>query len=471
MVGSTQFLTINCDQIDRNKIRSLTPLVMNWKENLWLFDLSPCTSYWRSYAHRSGLDQNDMWQKLIQSYLSIKEYQAVLAPHPWQCILLNKLLQERNLQGFVNIATPFGENLYEQISWDNWWESVDCFLKKIDLHYKKNEINIFNRNIFRMKKSLEKLKINTPKSFSELGTSAIKRRYGYLMAQLWQWYDKNSQNHWFNNLDSFPFKNIETIENPSCTRTIDYPISSWEHIEPLLNRDLNQLSHHKKYTKNLMILSLEWQITLKDLHSFNIPILFRYPYDLSQNCPAQVPALLQAYYNFIKICKIEFKRYLEIDTQPPPITSWTITITSSMVSSAKFTDIFDTDHKDITNLQNLENQLPIPLISYYISEDWLPEKTISSKPIQGIVEDTPHKNILINASRNRPLFILKNFQDMGASVTSALWRFQERVMDKWWQQNQKNLQRDYYIMVDEQHRHLWVFKDSSGKWFIHGIFA
>ena len=48
-------------------------------------------------------------------------------------------------------------------------------------------------------------------------------------------------------------------------------------------------------------------------------------------------------------------------------------------------------------------------------------------------------------------------------------------MDKWWvsvdSEHPRPEQRDYYRLTDGDGRALWAFKDTVGKWYVHGVFA
>lgn len=45
----------------------------------------------------------------------------------------------------------------------------------------------------------------------------------------------------------------------------------------------------------------------------------------------------------------------------------------------------------------------------------------------------------------------------------------ERIQTGWW--DEQPIERDYFIAQDEQGKFCWVFKERSGKWFLHGYFA
>ena len=472
MVNNSVFLALCTKELRTINIRSLTPLVMHWSENIWLFNLSPCYSYWHAHSKSSGQTIHEILQGLIQRYLTDKMYYASLAPHPWQAILLNNLMVERHLHGFVSHSSPFGRSLYNQLTWDAWWEAAQQISKNLALIYNQTDIDSFQKNLRRMTKSIERLRIKTPKSFSEVGTNGIRRRYGYIIGLLWEWYLFTPEHTWLDELDSFPFHNIENHENPRCQRVMDYSIDKWEQIEPLLKQDFNKLCHHKSYAKGFFVLSLEWKLTLQDLRTFTVPITFRHPHDLRKHFPEQRPALLQAYYNFSKVSEEAFTSYLEIDMQPPPVSSWSIKVIDAMTSTYQANHIFDEDYKDQETLQSIDNQLQYPLNSYYMGENWTPEDCLYLEPPHEALTNTNHKNSMLLANRNRPLFIMKDIEPLEQSpATSSLWQFQERIMSKWWQSAASFGQRDYYILVNHKKQHLWVFKDQNNKWFLHGIFG
>lgn len=67
----------------------------------------------------------------------------------------------------------------------------------------------------------------------------------------------------------------------------------------------------------------------------------------------------------------------------------------------------------------------------------------------------------------RPTFLLPSAQPLVQAVT--VLHGPERITTGWW--DGKDVTRDYFIARDEQGRYLWVYRDTSQSWFVHGLFS
>jgi len=72
----------------------------------------------------------------------------------------------------------------------------------------------------------------------------------------------------------------------------------------------------------------------------------------------------------------------------------------------------------------------------------------------------------------RPLWLLAAPRPLDADPASAqlsLLSGPERIESGWWDGDE--IGRDYFVGSDAQGGRLWLFRDRSGEWFVHGIFA
>lgn len=72
----------------------------------------------------------------------------------------------------------------------------------------------------------------------------------------------------------------------------------------------------------------------------------------------------------------------------------------------------------------------------------------------------------------RPLWLLPRPRPLGINPAAAqlsLISGPERIESGWWDGGE--IGRDYFVGSDAQGGQLWLYRDRSGQWFVHGIFA
>ena len=137
----------------------------------------------------------------------------------------------------------------------------------------------------------------------------------------------------------------------------------------------------------------------------------------------------------------------------------------------------------------MENRLTISLDSYDLLADWTPEDSFvnagTANSRQDVVimntgENAASRRSMLALARKRPLYMFREPQLFDNAGASSLREFCERTMGKWWSsartmigasKNSSSMQRDYYKLTDKDQRRLWVFRDISGHWFLHGIYG
>lgn len=67
----------------------------------------------------------------------------------------------------------------------------------------------------------------------------------------------------------------------------------------------------------------------------------------------------------------------------------------------------------------------------------------------------------------RPSYLLPSPEPWHDPVT--IMHGPERIQTQWWQS--QYIERDYYIVKNEQGQWCWLFKQADGQWFIHGYFG
>jgi len=160
------------------------------------------------------------------------------------------------------------------------------------------------------------------------------------------------------------------------------------------------------------------------------------------------------------------------------IIAWELSVEECLTMPAQMLDLFGGAASERSDLLQLENRLPVALQAYDLSNDWVPENSYVNSDALELRLDSELNNAFLSlcaVAKKRPMFIYKEPLPLAleAKTFSTLWQFLERTMSKWWGSlsSQTNNQRDYYRFVDNEKRSLWIFKDTLGHWYVHGIFA
>lgn len=448
-------------------LRQLTPEVMQWSKGIWLLDMRPCLSYWSTEAQRQNQGLLATLQEAFSRMDSEQQVPALCAAHnPWCAVLLLRTMMERGLKGFVHRSqSPFGFSIFQQLTWDVWWESIDVFVNHLGTTKSTTKIH---RHQQAMKTSVMRLKLGKPHDCYQLGVAGLRRRFGAVLADLVDWaFGEPNHHHSLEGLclDGFPWHSYVFHQPISKTRYLEEPLHTWEQIEPLLMQDINRLCDAITPTMGELVTSLEWSITRYDLTTVHIPIAFRHPHHLRLDAPAHKTTLLQAYHSFVAHMSEHDRLYEDMEQPVPQVTAWSLTLCKIMPSTARMKPLFDDAHHDLDELHRLENLVAVPLERFDLVSDWLPEDSFSRE--QG-ASAAYWKGSLAVLGVSRPDFIFHKPQPLETQQQSSLRKFLERTMDKWWRR--RNQQRDYYLMTTAN-GHQWVFQDSEGKWFHHGVFA
>ena len=120
----------------------------------------------------------------------------------------------------------------------------------------------------------------------------------------------------------------------------------------------------------------------------------------------------------------------------------------------------------------MENRLPVQLDSYEVNSNWIPgEGYLVGFSDQDAQDQSSSMTSILEVSKKRPMFLFSRPRPWVQSPNrSSVWEFCERVMEKWWSGGGRFSQRDYYRLQDDDQKSMWVFKDTAGKWYIHGVY-
>ena len=473
------FIAIKALKQDIDELYALSPSLMEWSEGVYVIDLGPCLSYWQTRAERFGGSVEDYFQNFFQK--NYKETQVAYAPHPWQAVLLLSMMQERGLVGFLGFLNPYGssikpslgQTLYQQMSWQVWWQGVfelSKHLAKIGLS--KASHAQLKKDQRRMQECCQRMNWQTPRDLFGLPLHSLRRRFGAKLTQFWEWaFPDQPGAHlgWLTRFDDFPFILRPLHEPIVYKREFDEPIDDWEHLEPYFKEDLNQLCKIPFYQKGMLVLCLEWRFVFDDLSDYKTTIPFRYPHDLHLEIPHHPTTLLQAYHHYMTLCRQQTAKAHEVDLPPPKLFSWELEITKMIPKNNRLLELFSDGGGVQDELQKLENRLRVPLKAYQLVDDLYPEHAFTHKP--GLDQKIFPDDCGTIIHHARPMFIFHKPKPFEAKGTSSLRVFLERTLDKWWLHKEQNFGRDYYLLINHAGEQIWVYQDLKGQWFEHGIFA
>lgn len=474
------FIAILGSDFTYESLQMISPNVMQWNDQIWIVDLRSCLSYWSAQGKKTNTSVFEYIRGICDRIGGKSGYYASVASDPWQSILLLGVLEEKGMHGFISLQSNMGRNLYTYLSWQVWQRCVTCLIQFLYTNnlIRRSKLIQYEQKLSHMLRSIKKLGINFPSEISDMPAYQIRRRFGRWMESVWKRTYQTKYHQPDCDLDEheeiMPWVAYRAKIVPVVTRYLDFPLKQWDQIEDYLKQDLHKLSFLDSFKNTHRIISLEWLVVLQNLDEVPLTIFFRHPYNLRKEPPHFRTALLQIFFQYesyqLKIASDQNDEIL----QETAIIGWQLKITQTLEISNIGHQLFD-DSNDLDALIALENRLQVPLYSYQHYDSWVPEESF-------VIKNTREYSAEINPStegqysfkqastKHHPLYIYPYPQKFQSDTKSGVWRFVERVMDSWWKQPSPNTFRDYYQYINLE-KNLWLYQDSSGQWYTHGIFA
>jgi len=375
--------------------------------------------------------------------------------------------------------------------WGSWWQGAvvlcDHFLAAGRKGFKPAK---FRKQVQRLKLAALRLGLRRPGEMAILNETGIRNRFGAELALLWRWrFDRVAADFReaagggeaapFLYRIEFPWQEFRFRESPRVKRCPDYDLERWEQVAPLLNEDLDRLCRCLGRNGERVV-RLDWQVSLVDFGGLHVPIRFRNPHDLRLEAGNHCTALLQARYAFEDATREVFPASPVTGEAAAVllITSWELVLSETLVIPDLCFDIFGeiADREgELDILLRLENELPVPLQRFFTCSDWLPEDSYRARELswEETEKQVPEMQRSLEAvAEARPLYIRSCPLRLADNKGGEENRFLENTLDKWWQKGGTALpERSYFKHVDEQGNATWIFRDSSGEWYQHGIFG
>ncbi len=495
------FIAIQTKEISQERLQCLTTRVMRWAEpDIWLLDITAFISYWRGYASLLKTDCLGLWRSILQETFPEEDfvrkdsdlegegtlslsfsYRAAISSNPWRAMLLLFLLKERRITGLIDASRSLAVSLFQDMPWPLWWDAVvRCAEHYETLNMKGFKMAVFSRQSERLRRGMERLGMTRPSDTRRLHYAGFQKRYGSFLADLWQmsWADT-----WSRSLYETPFPWISFAfkDKPEITRRLDDPMIEWDLLTVYIKEDLDRLS--KKLHERERLLTLVWTLTLSDLTLLPVRVTFRSPHNLSQEGGIHKTTLLQMGYMFDSQVEKVLKGHLDAQYYDPPktIIGWTMNVAETMFPPPLPTSLFEMlDERNLRHAEliQLENELPIPLYRYSLRDEWFPEHSYVRREASK-KEDLKHSPEMLRslyaAAAKRPLYIFtepKSFVPPVVQKQRSSQETPEHTMNKWWlDPSLQDLERTYQTYTDMAGRAHWVFQNSSGVWYKHGVFG
>lgn len=453
--------------------------------HIWLIDLRPVWGYWQNLAEGSSVSVF-LRQRLLR--LEGSDVVALLDTSPWRALLGLEVMFERNLTGLIDATELMGSHVANEISWSGWFRlAKELGDKWCEVGKSRFNVQLFRKQLKQMAQAVQKLGMRQPTQAKCFSALSIRRRYGQALHDLWVWTLDSSREP---SSSDFPWISWTHAKSVCVQRHLDAPLIEWDHIQSVLQEDFSRLCVMLVKHGVGRVLSLEWRVVFLDLSILAIPIRFRHPHDLPAESPHHRTALLQACYSFQDAMPQVMGMALDSGVYEKTLGSWELCVTEAMAATPVARNLFgDTVHapgayEGATNIMALENKLHIPLKRYQVKTNWIPERSFdvvepSNADRSG---DSFSDERVFSAStasvqilgKNRPLFIYKQPRPVEVSARQRMMSlFCERIMGRWWVSGcdaRRNFQRDYYVTPDDGCRHVWLFKDTSGNWYEHGLY-
>lgn len=481
---------------------TISPRFMRWDDaGVWIIDLQPVLPYWMQQA---GLTGQAGWQHarsghfhdFLRQLLPVAEGAgaAFIDVNPWRALLGLSVMRDRGLSGLVSGHNGLGRHFPLEVAWESWFQLAEQ-VGELWFANRRERFNlqVFRRQMRQMEQAMDRLGMRKPGDLGGMGALAIRRRYGAALHDLWLLTvsEQNQQGICIQETESpqFPWKSWQREAWTGVRRHLDAPLMEWDAIEALLREDMDRLCALLSKQGGERVLSLEWRVVFLDMSSLSIPVRFRHPHDLPAESPHHRTALLQACYAYRDAIPAATSDAVDLGLYEKAIGSWELAVTEKIHWSPVMRDLFGEcvesqaeaseesgesqwkmrlQHK----LQQMENRLPVQLDSYEVNSNWIPgEGYLTAVAAEGGQEHLSAVMTNREVSKKRPMFLFAKPRPwVQPPNRSSVWEFCERVMEKWWSGSGRFAQRDYYRLQSEEQKSMWVFKDSAGKWHIHGMY-
>lgn len=472
----SHFVAIDTDAPDGGDFMRITPHVMQWNTHTYILDLTTVTQYWTQIATEQNLSFSEFLPRILAE-LPHPPKRVTTADHPWRSLVALAVISHRPAITFLDVQNPLGRKILHEVDWNDW--IVLC--KELRDHLLMAGSKNIQVSFSAITKTIDRMRITRLAQMADVDAAAMQRRFGKLVATAWDWtWGKNTSLLDTNFTSGFPWQGLTTKETPTINRHLESSLREWEHISPLLCEDLNKLCNLNCWTASERVVSLEWVLSFSCSPSLRIPVLFRHPHALHRESGHHKTALLQAFYSWQNAMHTRQNPHANGETylSDDAVTEWSVRVAERLIipSSVRslFRDDLSTEH---TQLRDLENSLPVPLISYDTTDHWSAERSFQAKEAQHLKDPLkiPSGHIArLAMNQRRPLFIYETPEPLKEKHQSSGMIFCERLTTSWWTDTSPSPRgtcRNYYVRMTDDGLLQWVFQNDDGSLCLHGLYG
>ncbi|MEZ4705492.1 MAG: hypothetical protein R3A11_09950 [Bdellovibrionota bacterium] len=264
----------------------LSPVVMKWSDEIWIFDLRNLRSYWENISKNKNILWKDMISSLIEKYFSSFEVVS-FADHPWKSLLLARELQDRKMKGFFSDQHEFGMHVLATLRDQVWFSCVEDVLGFFSLQKEKK--SLYRKQVQQFQLFLQRVK-SSVSELPSIDSSAMERRFGYLIGKVWGWSFSTQEDQ---DIKSFPWRNFSFQKKPRVHRTLDHFMDQWSWIKERLIEDFDHLCQNPILTRFCKVVCLQWNLEFEKYGSIKKKIRFKNPFGLHEQSPGYDVFLFQ----------------------------------------------------------------------------------------------------------------------------------------------------------------------------------
>ncbi len=505
---------------------AFSPKIMAWGDGLWLVDLRFGLSYLRYRARRSqGAQGHHRLQGTQGTHGTIEEYlrssqhfeltplsRAVWACHPWVALLGLYALRKQGHVGRLGLTEPRHSIFYQKLSWDVWCDAAH----DVGKHWHKFlprgqgfDHREYQEKLARLRRFGKRVGLQGPQELERFETQSLQRRFGKHLTRLIAWqkasaagaYDATLVCHFFDEVLNtegvpFPWQPWVPPQPLKVSRVLDYGLSHWESVVPMLLEDVQHLNSLLDNYGSDRIIHMQWRLRLHDLSEVSLPIRFRRPYHLGAEAPHFKTLLQQAHFSYEAWQQQSHKEQAESSPLTPlnygqVFIAWELEINERRYNmptqmggeGGLLASPQERQQKErYQELQALENLLPYTLKQYHPCPSWLPETSFRCSQTSAHKKTEPeHKaqSGFMRSESQRPAFMYPEPQKITIDPQAFHLKPLERVGAPWWLGNIPSANKTVVDTSDRQYfrwespdgKSYWVYQNTRGKWFVHGIFA
>ncbi|MEM7562357.1 MAG: hypothetical protein AAF353_04805, partial [Pseudomonadota bacterium] len=295
---------------------------MAWSEQILLSNLNDCRSFWMSQKKKLRCNLRELFEPLLKHHYG-DDYIAVLAGHPWQCLIYLHYQMQHKSRGLFLLQSRLDQSVYKSISWDCWFEPQQILSTHLRLINARGfrEQNMRSRQA-QLKRFIERMSLLSPRELSQADANAITRRFGKWIGMIWKWSFTRSST-----LQGFPWVKIQSEPLPEVKRDLEYPVNQWAYVEVLLREDMARLAESFGHHDCEHINRMTWDVTLFNYQQISVELSFRHPYSLHRDAPNFETALYQARYIFDDLMRKLSERNSDLDLpETMPFIAWNIKV-------------------------------------------------------------------------------------------------------------------------------------------------